>query len=64
MIIKYLVSNIDKFNVTELCNQCGIQRGRMQRCLVQGSWKDDELEKINQYFKTIANDITKVYNEG
>ena len=63
-IIKYLVENLDKFNISAMAEAVGMSRSKVQRRLVQGNWTDEELANIENYFKTISNDIAKIYNEG
>jgi len=63
-IIKYLVENLDKFNISAMAEAVGMSRSKVQRRLVQGNWTDEEVSSIENYFKTISNDISKIYNEG
>jgi hypothetical protein len=63
-IIKYLVENLDKFNISAMAEAVGMSRSKVQRRLVQGNWTDEEVANIENYFKTISNDIAKIYNEG
>lgn len=63
-IIKYLVENLDKFNISAMAEAVGMSRSKVQRRLVQCNWTDEEVANIENYFKTISNDIAKIYNEG
>jgi len=63
-IIKYLVENLDKFNISAMAEAVDMSRSKVQRRLVQGNWTDEEVANIENYFKTISNDIATIYNEG
>jgi hypothetical protein len=63
--IKFLVDNIDHFNVTTIARWCSIERSRMQRCITGASrFTEEEIKMIRLYFKSINDAVTQVCNEG
>lgn len=61
--IKFLVDNIDHFNVTNIAKSCKIERSRMQRCITGASkFTEEEIKMIKFYFKSMKDAIAQVCN--
>jgi hypothetical protein len=63
-IVDFIVANIESFNLADVSRACGIDRSKMQRRIIQGNWKDSEIQALETYFKNIRDGINEVFNEG
>jgi hypothetical protein len=63
-IVDFIVANIESFNLADVSRACGIDRSKIQRRIIQGNWKDSEIQALEIYFKNIRDGINKVLNEN
>jgi hypothetical protein len=63
-IVDFIVEHIESFNLADVSRACGIDRSKIQRRIIQGNWKDSEIQALETYFKNIRDGINKVLNEG
>ena len=63
-IVDFIVANIESFNLADVSRACGIDRSKIQRRIIQGNWKDSEIQALENYFKNIRDGINKVLNEN
>jgi hypothetical protein len=63
-IVDFIVANIESFNLADVSRACGIDRSKIQRRIIQGNWKDSEIQALETYFKNIRDGINKVLNEN
>ncbi len=63
-IVDFIVENIESFNLADVSRGCGIERSKLQRRIIQGNWKDGEIQALEIYFKNIRDGINEVFNES
>jgi hypothetical protein len=63
-IVDFIVANIESFNLADVSRGCGIDRSKLQRRIIQGNWKESEIQALEIYFKNIRDGINEVFNEG
>jgi hypothetical protein len=56
-ILTILKNNLISINVSEVCRACGIQRMRMQRCIIKGGFTDGEIQAIHFYLWDLGNKL-------